>query len=95
MKNLSIKYIFTSPLLNGYSVQTKILNQISFLNKAGADCKGIFFSTEVKEITQIDINSSFYPVKECEWSYFKKIGQRIILKSGLYLLNVIIVKACI
>ncbi len=84
MKNLSIKYIFTSPLLNGYSVQTKILNQINFLNKAGADCKGIFFSTEVKEITQIDIYSSFYPVKECEWSYFKKIGQRIIFDKTVY-----------
>jgi hypothetical protein len=84
MKDLSIKYIFTSPLLNGYSVQTKILNQINFLNKAGARCEGIFFSTEVKEITKIDINTSFYPVKKCEWNYFRKIGQRIIIDKAVY-----------
>jgi len=76
---MKIIYIFTSPSLKGSSVQTKVLNQIKYLNKAGADCRGAFFSTEVKEITTFNEFVDLIPVPKCNWKYFRKIGQRRIL----------------
>lgn len=73
---LKIIYLFTSPSLKGSSVQTKVLNQIKYLNKAGAECRGAFFSTEVMEITPLNEQVDLIPVEKCEWKYFRKIGQR-------------------
>lgn len=81
--SLKILYLFTSPSLKGSSVQTKVLNQIKYLNKAGAECKGAFFSTEVKEVTLLNEFVEFIPVEKCAWKYFRKIGQRKNLDKKL------------
>lgn len=81
---LKIIYIFTSPSLRGSSVQTKVLNQIKYLNKAGADCRGAFFSTEVKEITPFNEYVDLIPVEKCTWKYFRIIGQRKILDKSIF-----------
>jgi len=81
---LRILYLFTSPSLKGSSVQTKVLNQIKYLNLAGAECRGAFFSTEVKEVTPLNEQVDLIPVEKCEWKYFRKIGQRRILDKALY-----------
>jgi glycosyltransferase involved in cell wall biosynthesis len=73
---MKIIYIFTSPSLRGSSVQTKVLNQIKYLNKAGADCRGAFFSTEVKEVTPLNEYVDLIPVEKCDWKYFRASGQK-------------------
>lgn len=84
MKNLSIKYIFTTPSLKGSSVQTKVVNQIKFLNKAGANCEGVFFTTEVSEIIPLNEFINLIPVKKCKWKYFRSIGQKLILDKAIH-----------
>ena len=72
MRNkLKIIYLFTSPSLKGSSVHTKVLNQIKYLNKAGTECRGAFFSTEVNEITYLNEYADLIPVEKCLWKYFK------------------------
>jgi hypothetical protein len=83
-KKMKIIYLFTSPSLNGSSVQTKVLNQIKYLNLAGADCRGAFFSTEVKEVTALNEHVDLIPIKKCEWKYFRKIGQRRLLDRAMF-----------
>ena len=73
---MKILYIFTSPTLLGSSVQTKVLNQIKYLNKAGAECRGVFFSTEVKEKTLLNEFVDLSPVEKCTWKYFRASGQK-------------------
>lgn len=73
---MKIIYIFTSPSLKGSSVQTKVLNQIKYLNKAGSDCRGAFFSTEVTEITPLNEYVDLLPVEKCGWKYFRASGQK-------------------
>jgi hypothetical protein len=73
---MKILYIFTSPSLRGSSVQTKVLNQIKYLNKAGSDCRGAFFSTEVKEKTLLNEFVDLIPVEKCTWKYFRASGQK-------------------
>jgi hypothetical protein len=73
---MNIAYIYTTPNLNGSSVQTKVLNQIKYLNKAGADCSGVFFSIEVKEITPLNEYVNLIPVEKCTWKYFRASGQK-------------------
>jgi len=73
---MKILYIFTSPSIKGSSVQTKLLNQIKYLNKAGADCGGAFFSTEVNEVTPLNEYVDFVPVRESNWKYFKASGHK-------------------
>jgi len=73
---MKILYIFTSPSLYGSSVQTKVLNQIKYLNLAGADCRGAFFSTEVKDITPLNEQVDLIPVQKCNWKYFRASGQK-------------------
>jgi len=73
---LKITYIFTTPSLKGSSVQTKVLNQIKYLNKAGADCKGAFFSKEVREITPLNEYVDLIPVGKCTWKYFQASGRK-------------------
>lgn len=68
----------------GSSVQTKVLNQIKYLNKAGADCRGAFFSTEVKAITPLNENVDLIPVENCKWKYFHIIGQRRLLDKAIF-----------
>jgi len=80
---MKILYIFTSPSIKGSSVQTKVLNQIKYLNKAGADCRGAFFSTEVNEVTPLNEYVDFVPVRESNWKYFKAIGQLKILNKTM------------
>jgi hypothetical protein len=72
---MKIIYLFTSPFLKGSSVQTKVLNQIKYLNIAGADCRGAFFSTEVKEVTKLNEYVDLIPVEKCTWKYFRASGQ--------------------
>jgi hypothetical protein len=84
MNNLIIRYIFTSPSVNGSSVQTKVLNQINYLNKAGAECRGVFFSKEVTEITKLNETVDLIPVNKCSWKYFRKIGQKYMLEKVIY-----------
>ncbi len=74
---MNIIYLFTTPSIKGSSVQTKVLNQIKYLNKAGADCKGAFFSKEVSKITPLDEFSDLIPVARCKWKYFRVSGQKI------------------
>lgn len=57
-------------------MQTKVLNQIKYLNKAGADCRGSFFSTEVKEITPLNEYVDLIPVEKCTWKYFQASGRK-------------------
>lgn len=57
-------------------MQTKVLNQIKYLNKAGADCRGVFFSTEVKETTPLNEFVDLIPVEKCDWRYFRASGQK-------------------
>ena len=57
-------------------MQTKVLNQIKYLNKAGADCRGAFFSTEVKEITTLNEYVDLIPVEKCTWKYFQASGRK-------------------
>lgn len=83
MKPFNIIYIFTSPTLRGSSVQTKVINQIKYLNKAGAGCRGLFFSTQVSEITPLNEYVDLIPVEKCTWKYFRVIGQRIILDKKI------------
>lgn len=73
---MKILYIFTSPSTKGSSVQTKVLNQIKYLNKAGAECRGAFFSTEVNEVTPLNEYVDFVPVRESNWKYFKASGHK-------------------
>jgi hypothetical protein len=81
---LQIIYIFTSPSLSGSSVQDKVLNQIKHLNKAGADCRGAFFSTEVNKVTALNEYVNLIPIKKCNWKYFKASGQkRFLMKEVL------------
>jgi glycosyltransferase involved in cell wall biosynthesis len=81
---MKIIYIFASPSLRGSSVQIKVLNQIKYLNKAGADCRGAFFSTEVKEITPLNEYVELIPVEKCIWKYFRIIGQRKNLDKKIF-----------
>jgi hypothetical protein len=81
---MKIIYLFTSPSLRGSSVQTKVLNQIKYLNVAGADCRGAFFSTEVKEITPLNEQVDLIPVAKCNWKYFAKVGQRRLLDKTMF-----------
>lgn len=53
------------------------------MNLAGAECRGAFFSTEVKEITELNEQVDLIPVEKCTWKYFAKIGQRKILDGVL------------
>lgn len=62
--------------MKGSSVQTKISNQIKYLNRAGAECKGLFFSSEVNEETKVD-NIVFLPVASGNWKWFRHIEYRI------------------
>ena len=81
---MKIIYLFTSSALNGSSVQTKVINQIKYLNKVGADCKGAFFNTEVNEITPLNEFIDFIPVENCKWRNFRASGQkRKIIQSVL------------
>lgn len=73
---MKIIYLFTSPSLHGSSVQTKVLNQIKYLNLAGAECRGAFFSTEVKGVTPFNDQVDFIPVDICNWKYFKASGNK-------------------
>jgi len=81
---MKIIYLFTSPSLRGSSVQTKVLNQIKYLNVAGANCRGAFFSTEKKEITPLNEQVDLIPVEKCNWKYFAKIGQRRLLDKAMF-----------
>jgi hypothetical protein len=80
---MNIKYIFSSPSFKGSSVQTKVLSQIEFLNKAGANCKGVFFSTEVMQKTDWSKEVIFVPIKKCKWKYFRQIGQKTNLLKAI------------
>ncbi len=84
MNNLSIKYIFTSPSLKGSSVQNKVINQIKYLNKAGANCEGVFLSSEVSEITPLNEFINLIPVKKCKWKYFRSIGQKHNIDKAIH-----------
>ncbi len=80
--------MFTSPSLLGSSVQTKVLNQIKFINEAGADCIGAFFSTEITSYTQLNQKVELIPVEKCNWNYFKSIGRSIkIMQAVLNYVN--------
>lgn len=83
MKRLKIIYLFTSPNLNGSSVQNKVINQIKYLNKAGADCKGAFFSSEFSSNDSFNEFIEIIPVKKCLWKYFQKTGQQINLMRAV------------
>lgn len=81
---MKIVYLFTSPSLKGSSVQTKVLNQIKYLNVAGADCRGAFFSTEVNEISKLNEYADLIPVKPCNRKYFRASAKKNeIMKSVL------------
>jgi hypothetical protein len=81
---MKIVYLFTSPSPKGSSVQTKVLNQIKYLNLAGAECRGAFFSTEVQQITPLNEQVDLIPVKKCDWKYFRLIGQRRLLDKTMF-----------
>lgn len=79
---LNIIYCFTSANPQGSSVQDKVLAQIKALNEVGANCRGLFFTTAVKEETLLNENVLFVPVEKTKWKYFKSIAQRgIIIKT--------------
>ncbi len=73
---MKIIYIFNSASFKKSSVQTKVINQIKYLIKAGVDCRGTFFSTEVKEVTPINEYVDLIPVEKCKWKYFRSSGQK-------------------
>ena len=74
---MKIIYLFTSPSLLGSSVQTKVLNQIKYINKSGADCIGAFFSSEINRFTQLNERVELIPIEKCNWKYFRSIGRSI------------------
>jgi len=51
MLKMKVCYIFTSAGLVSDSVQNKVISQIRYLNKTGILCRGAFFTTEIKEIS--------------------------------------------
>lgn len=55
-----------------------------YLNKAGAECKGAFFSTEVKEVTPFNEHVDLIPVGKCTWKYFRVLGQNNILNKCIF-----------
>lgn len=73
---MKLLYLFTSPNLKGSSVQSKVLNQIKYLNKLGVQCHGAFFSTEVNELTTFNGSVNLIPVQHNNWKYFKASGRK-------------------
>lgn len=75
---MRILYVLASSGLKADSVQTKVMTQIQCLNKAGASCKGAFFSTEVTALTTLNDNIDLIPVEKTGKQWFNKIRQRKI-----------------
>jgi hypothetical protein len=81
---MKIIYLFTSSSIRGSSVQSKVQNQIKYLNLAGSECRGAFFCSEVIEITALNEQVDLIPVEKCNWKFFAKLGQRRLLDRVMY-----------
>ncbi len=80
MKVLYIYYSFSS---KGSSVQSKILNQIDFLNKIGVICNGIFFSSQIEKTTQLSDNVNLVPFEKTSRKFFPNLRNRNNLDAAL------------
>lgn len=73
---MKILYVFASPALKGSSVQTKVVNQIKYLNQIGIQCNGAFFSSEVTEVTPINSQINLISVAKNSKKYFQATQYR-------------------
>jgi hypothetical protein len=68
---LKILYIFTAASERGSSVQTKVMNQIRFLNESGTFCKGAFFvSKDNFQLPGINSQIELIPYKRSDRRFF-------------------------
>lgn len=80
---MKILYVFTSAGIKAGSVQNKVLEQIKALRHSGADCKGLFFTTD--DATSIDNNLyEFIKVPRIPKTWFRSTRQKMAYHKALY-----------
>jgi len=78
-----VVYVFTSASLVSGSVQKKVINQIRTLNSSGCICKGLFFTTENIENTNLT-EADFIQVEKIEGSLFRSSKQRTAYHKAVF-----------
>lgn len=81
---MKIVYLFTSPSVNGSSVQTKVLSQINGMNDSVNSCRGVFFIKENNiDLPQIEgVEFIKYPANQRK--LFKDIAERKNLDKAIF-----------
>src|ERR1044071_1512408 len=82
-KALRVMYIFTSYSEQGAAVQTKVMNQIKYLNSVGVVTRGAFFTTLVSKRKNLDELIELIPVTHSGKKYFGNVARRRNLESAI------------
>lgn len=80
---MRILYVFTSAGIQAGSVQNKVIEQIKALQYSGADCKGLFFTTDEAVSIEPDVYE-FVRVPKIPKTWFRSAKQRIAYHKTLY-----------
>ncbi len=88
---MKLYYIFLSAGLKSDGVQKKVIAQIRALNNCGMNCHGLFFSSDVKELTKLTENINLIPFPDTNKRYFNAIYQKKTLLKFVsnYIENII------
>lgn len=80
---MKLIYVFTSASIASGSVQKKVIEQIKALRLNGADCKGLFFTTDEFVNSESEC-FEFVSVPRIPKSYFRSAKQRIAYHHAVY-----------
>lgn len=72
---MRLKYVFTTAGIKAGSVQTKVINQIKAFNFNGAQCKGVFFTTDDAEHLSNELYE-FVKVPRVGKTWFRSFKQK-------------------
>lgn len=80
---MKILYVFTTAGMQAGSVQNKVIEQIKALRYAGADCKGLFFTTDEVSSSDTDLYE-FIKVPRVPKTLFRSTKQKTAYHKTLY-----------
>lgn len=80
---MKILYVFTTAGLQAGSVQNKVIEQIKALRQSGADCKGLFLTTDDAESQSTELYE-FIRVPRIPKTWFRSTKQKTAYHKTLY-----------
>jgi hypothetical protein len=80
---MKILYVFTTASIQAGSVQNKVIEQIKALRQSGADCKGLFLTTDDAESKETELYD-FIKVPRVPKTWFRSAKQKTAYHKTLY-----------